>query len=39
MMVSDMTEKEAIKEDEAKELLLEYAIDKYEELFGKIPEA
>lgn len=30
---------EAIKEDEAKELLVEYTIDKYEELFGKIPEA
>lgn len=30
---------QAIKEDEAKELLMEYAIDKYEELFGKIPEA
>lgn len=30
---------QAIKEDEAKELLVEYAIDKYEELFGKIPEA
>ena len=30
---------EAISESEAKELLLRCAMDKYEELFGEIPEA
>ena len=30
---------EAISENEAKELLLKYAPDEYEELFEKIPEA
>lgn len=30
---------EAITEDEAKELLTKYAIDKYEELYGNLPEA
>lgn len=30
---------EAIEEDEAKRLLMQYAPDKYEELFGEIPEA
>ena len=30
---------EAIDEEEAKTLLSHYALDKYEELFGEIPEA
>lgn len=30
---------EAIEEEEAKELLMKYAPDKYEELFEEIPEA
>lgn len=30
---------EAIEEDEAKRLLMQYAPDKYEELFEEIPEA
>lgn len=36
----DYTKKgEAIDEDEAKQLLMKYAPDKYEELFEEIPEA
>jgi hypothetical protein len=36
----DYTNKgEAIEEDEAKQLLMQYAPDKYEELFEEIPEA
>ena len=30
---------EAIYEDKAKELLSKYNVDKYEELYGEIPEA
>lgn len=30
---------EAIEEEEAKELLMKYATGKYEEMFGKLPEA
>ena len=30
---------ETIEEEEAKELLMHYAVDKYEKEFGKIPEA
>lgn len=30
---------EAIEEEEAKKLLMHYAVDKYEKEFGKIPEA
>ena len=30
---------EAIEEAEAKELLMQYAINKYEKEFGKIPDA
>ena len=37
---ADYTKKgEAIEEDEAKQLLMQYAPDKYEELFEEIPEA
>ena len=37
---ADYTNKgEAIEEDEAKQLLMKYAPDKYEELFEEIPEA
>ena len=34
-----MNKGEAIEEDEAKRLLMQYAPDKYEELFEEIPEA
>lgn len=30
---------EVINEDKAKELLLEFNVDRYEELYGEIPEA